>query len=242
MLREERISGGDLWRSVRNDIDFARDGYLLFDETVVSKPYGKKIESVRRQWSGSEKRVIEGIGIVPCLYVNPKKTVETDTQHHHDHGQHSNHAHTDVAPHSHAVPTPLNDNEYDWRDDTAAKDETANADPWKQSYPETKLTDAVDDTYPPRNWFETKDPVLFTKYFRAQLIKQFGERKEVHILADIELKKRQRLPLTRDEYISSLKARYALFPDERTLKTLEHHLQQKDTRARIIFGGSTSER
>ena len=72
MLREERISAGDLRRSVRNDIDFARDGYLLFDETVVSKPYGKKIESVRRQWSGSEKRVIEGIGIVPCVYVNPE--------------------------------------------------------------------------------------------------------------------------------------------------------------------------
>ena len=72
MLREERISAGDLRRSVRNAIDFARDGYLLFDETVVSKPYGKKIESVRRQWSGSEKRVIEGIGIVTCVYVNPK--------------------------------------------------------------------------------------------------------------------------------------------------------------------------
>ena len=72
LLREEHISAGDLWRSVRNAIDFARDGYLLFDETVVSKPYGKKIESVRRQWSGSEKRVIEGIGIVPCVYVNPK--------------------------------------------------------------------------------------------------------------------------------------------------------------------------
>ena len=57
---------------MRNDIDFARDGYLLFDDTVVSKPYAKKIESVRRQWSGSEKRVVEGIGIVTCVYVNPK--------------------------------------------------------------------------------------------------------------------------------------------------------------------------
>ena len=72
LLREERISAGDLWRSVRNDIDFDPDGYLLFDDTVVSKPYAKKMESVRRQWSGSEKRVIEGIGIVTCVYVNPK--------------------------------------------------------------------------------------------------------------------------------------------------------------------------
>ena len=70
LLREERISAGDLWRSVKNDIDFDPDRYLLFDDTVVSKPYAKKSESVRRHWSGSEKRVIEGI--VTCVYVNPK--------------------------------------------------------------------------------------------------------------------------------------------------------------------------
>ena len=72
LLREERLSAGDLWRSVKNDIDFDPEGYLLFDDTVVSKPHAKAIEPVRRQWSGSEKRVIEGIGIVTCVYVNPK--------------------------------------------------------------------------------------------------------------------------------------------------------------------------
>ena len=72
LLGSERISTGDLWRSVRNDLDFDPDGYLLFDDTVVSKPYAKKMASVGRQWSGSEKRVIEGIGIVTCVYVNTK--------------------------------------------------------------------------------------------------------------------------------------------------------------------------
>ncbi|MDE0426051.1 MAG: transposase [Candidatus Poribacteria bacterium] len=72
LLREERISAGDLWRSVKNDIEFDPDGYLIFDDTVVAKPYAKAIQSVRRQWSGSEKRVITGIGIVTCRYVNPK--------------------------------------------------------------------------------------------------------------------------------------------------------------------------
>ena len=73
LLREERISAGDLWRSVKNDIEFHPDGYLLFDDTVVSKPYGNQaIQPVRRQWSGSEKRVVEGIGIVTCVYVHPK--------------------------------------------------------------------------------------------------------------------------------------------------------------------------
>ena len=72
LLRQERISAGDLWRSVKNDIDFDPDGYLIFDDTVVSKPYAKAIQPVRRQYSGSEKRVVEGIGIVTCVYVNPK--------------------------------------------------------------------------------------------------------------------------------------------------------------------------
>ena len=72
LLREERISARDLWHAVKDDIVFDQEGYLLFDETVASKPYGKKIESVRRQWSGSEKRVVAGIGIVTCVYVNPK--------------------------------------------------------------------------------------------------------------------------------------------------------------------------
>ena len=37
------------------------------------KPYAKQMEPVRRKpWSGSEKRVIQGIGLVTCVYVNPK--------------------------------------------------------------------------------------------------------------------------------------------------------------------------
>ena len=72
LLREAHISAGDLYRSVKNDIEVDPEGSLIFDDTVVAKPYAKAIQSVRRQWSGSEKRVIEGIGIVTCLYVHPK--------------------------------------------------------------------------------------------------------------------------------------------------------------------------
>ena len=71
-LLNSDIPARELWRSVRNDIDFDEDGYLLFDDTVLSKRYAKKIQTVRRQWSGSEKRVIQGIGLVTCVYVNPK--------------------------------------------------------------------------------------------------------------------------------------------------------------------------
>lgn len=44
----------------------------MFDDVVLPKPYAKKIEVLRSQWSGSDKKVVLGIGIVTCLYVNPK--------------------------------------------------------------------------------------------------------------------------------------------------------------------------
>ncbi len=44
--------------------------YLLFDDTVLDKRFGRQIEMVRKQWSGNEKRVINGIGLVSCVYVN----------------------------------------------------------------------------------------------------------------------------------------------------------------------------
>jgi hypothetical protein len=46
-------------------------GYVLFDDTVLDKNHSWAIEAVRRQWSGNAKRVIKGIGVVTCVYVNP---------------------------------------------------------------------------------------------------------------------------------------------------------------------------
>ena len=39
---------------------------------MLSKPYAKAIKVLRSQWSGSDKKVVEGIGIVTYIYVNPK--------------------------------------------------------------------------------------------------------------------------------------------------------------------------
>ena len=43
----------------------------------------------------------------------------------------------------------------------------------------------------PDNWETTEDPVLYTKYLRAKLLRKFGNIPEVHIVADMELQKRQ---------------------------------------------------
>ena len=46
-------------------------GYVIFDDTVLDKRYAQQMELVRRQYSGTAKGVINGIGVVTCVYVNP---------------------------------------------------------------------------------------------------------------------------------------------------------------------------
>jgi hypothetical protein len=38
---------------------------------VLEKSFGPSIELTRKQWSGNDKSVIRGIGVVSCVYVNP---------------------------------------------------------------------------------------------------------------------------------------------------------------------------
>lgn len=74
-LRRDRVTPRTLWDNVRGDVVATSHGYLLFDDTVLDKNDSHQIELVRRQWSGNEKAVIKGIGVVTCVDVNP----ETDT-------------------------------------------------------------------------------------------------------------------------------------------------------------------
>lgn len=60
-----------LWEMVRPLLDQHEDAFLIFDDTVIDKNSGQKIDMVRRQWSGNEKRTIAGIGLVSCVYVHP---------------------------------------------------------------------------------------------------------------------------------------------------------------------------
>lgn len=69
-LREEELTPRLLWDNVREVITAGSGGYLLFDDTVLDKQFGPQIEMRRRQWSGNEKAVIGGIGLVSCVYVN----------------------------------------------------------------------------------------------------------------------------------------------------------------------------
>ena len=71
-LRLDTLTPRTLWDNVRGDVVVSERGYVLFDDVVLDKRHSKEARLVRRQWSGNEKRVIYGIGVVTCVYVNPE--------------------------------------------------------------------------------------------------------------------------------------------------------------------------
>jgi hypothetical protein len=70
-LREEKLSPRLLWEQVQPVLELDGGAYVVFDDTVLDHSFGPHIETVRRQWSGNQKSVIRGIGLVSRVYVNP---------------------------------------------------------------------------------------------------------------------------------------------------------------------------
>lgn len=71
LMRQSKLKPHELRQLVRSELVLSENGYILFDDTVVDKRHPFAIELARRQWSGNAKKVIKGIGIVTCVYVNP---------------------------------------------------------------------------------------------------------------------------------------------------------------------------
>ena len=69
-LRGEKLTPRLLWENVALLIRPSQNAYILFDDTVLDKRYSASIELARRQYSGNEHRVIRGIGLIICVYVN----------------------------------------------------------------------------------------------------------------------------------------------------------------------------
>jgi hypothetical protein len=71
-LRKEKLTPRLLWENVKLLIQISEKAYIIFDDTVLDKRYSEDIELTRRQYSGNEHRVLRGIGVVSCVYVNPE--------------------------------------------------------------------------------------------------------------------------------------------------------------------------
>lgn len=71
-LKNEKLTPRLLWDNVKDVIEADNQAYLVFDDTVIDKRYALEIETSKRQYSGNEHRVIQGIGLINCIYVNHK--------------------------------------------------------------------------------------------------------------------------------------------------------------------------
>lgn len=72
LLKKLKLTPQEVRQRVRAELILSENGYILFDDTVIDKNHSFSIEVVRRQWSGNAKKVIKGIGVVTCVYVNPE--------------------------------------------------------------------------------------------------------------------------------------------------------------------------
>jgi hypothetical protein len=71
-LKGEKLTPRLLFEQVEPMLEPDPGAWLIFDDTVLEKSFGPEIEVTRKQWSGNEKSVIRGIGVVSCVYVEPK--------------------------------------------------------------------------------------------------------------------------------------------------------------------------
>jgi hypothetical protein len=71
-LKTEKLTSLLLWDKVKEVVEPDGNGYMIFDDSVLDKRYSEEIEILRRQYSGNEHGILKGIGVVSCVYVNPK--------------------------------------------------------------------------------------------------------------------------------------------------------------------------
>jgi len=71
-LEKDKLTARMVWENVRSQVVRSEQGYLAFDDTVLDHNSSFKIELVRRQYSGNAHEVIQGIGVVTCVYINPE--------------------------------------------------------------------------------------------------------------------------------------------------------------------------
>ena len=71
-LKTEKSTSRLLWDKVKEVVEPDGNGYIIFDDSVLDKIYSEEIEMVSRQYSSNEHGILKGLGVVSCVYVNPK--------------------------------------------------------------------------------------------------------------------------------------------------------------------------
>ena len=55
-----------------------KKGYLIVDDTILDKPYSRKIGFLRYHWSGKHHRSVKGIVLITLLWTDGNKIIPVD--------------------------------------------------------------------------------------------------------------------------------------------------------------------
>jgi hypothetical protein len=72
-LQRERHTARQLWELARPLIDDSPQAYLILDDSVQDKRYSRKIDLVKRQYSGALPGLVRGIGVVNLVHSSGQK-------------------------------------------------------------------------------------------------------------------------------------------------------------------------
>jgi hypothetical protein len=67
-LQRERLTARGLWELVKPLVKDSEAAYLIVDDSVQNKQYSRKIELVKKQYSGAVHGLVRGIGVVNLVH------------------------------------------------------------------------------------------------------------------------------------------------------------------------------
>ena len=65
-LANEKLSPRILWEHVESQISTSKNGFIIYDDTVLDKSYANAIDLARYQYSGNSKEVIKWYRCSEC--------------------------------------------------------------------------------------------------------------------------------------------------------------------------------
>lgn len=71
-LKFEKLTPRMVREKVESDLIFSEKGIIIFDDTVLDKNFSRVLPIASKQFSGNAHHVVNGVGVINCLYYNPE--------------------------------------------------------------------------------------------------------------------------------------------------------------------------
>ena len=77
LLHRLEPSSENLWLEVKPEVGL-NSGVLVLDDTVLDKPYARKMDLVHHMWSGKHHGVVKGIDLLTLLWTDGERHLPCD--------------------------------------------------------------------------------------------------------------------------------------------------------------------